>query len=615
MKKISNAQALRRVQDDLKQNYDPNKKLVTICAGTGCRGYGCIKVKEELEAEIKKQNLNVEVRATGCFGFCEKGPLVVIHPEKVFYQQVKIKDVPDIISKTVATGEVLEKLLYRDPQSNETVMREEDVPFYKKQHRLVFGQNGMIDPTRIEDYLILGGYSALAKVLSDMTPEGVISEVKKAGLRGRGGGGFAAGLKWESCRRAHGSPKYVIGNGDEGDPGAYMDRSLMEGNPHSVIEGMIIGAYAIGASEGYIYVRNEYPLAVLHLTLAIASAKEAGLLGKNILGTDFSFDIHINKGGGAFVCGESSALFASIEGRAGEPRAKYIHAVEKGLWDKPTCLNNVETWANVPIIINQGADAYASVGTEGSKGTKIFSLVGKINNTGLIEVPMGITLREIVYDMGGGIPNGRKFKAVQTGGPSGGCIPESLLDLQVDFDKLYEVGSMMGSGGMIVMDDRSCMVDVAKYFLGFLQEESCGKCVPCREGVRRMHEILEDICAGKGKKGDVELLEHISTGVADGSLCALGGSAPNPVLSTIKYFREEYEAHIKDHRCPAGVCKALITYSINPDKCTGCGLCIKVCPTQATSGEKKKPHTINNDLCTRCGACIESCKFDAITVE
>ena len=355
MKKISNAQALRRVQDDLKQNYDPNKKLVTICAGTGCRGYGCIKVKEELEAEIAKQKMDVDVRATGCFGFCEKGPLVVIHPEKIFYQQVKIKDVPDIISKTVATGEVLEKLLYRDPQSNETVMREEDVPFYKKQHRLVFGSNGMIDPTRIEDYLIIGGYSALAKALSEMTPEGVVSEVKKAGLRGRGGGGFLAGNKWESCRRAHGEPKYVIGNGDEGDPGAYMDRSLMEGNPHSVIEGMIIGAYAIGASEGYIYVRNEYPLAVLHLTMAIASAKEAGLLGKNIFGTDFSFDIHINKGGGAFVCGESSALFASIEGRAGEPRAKYIHAVEKGLWDKPTCLNNVETWANVPIIINQGA--------------------------------------------------------------------------------------------------------------------------------------------------------------------------------------------------------------------------------------------------------------------
>ncbi len=615
MKKISNPQALRQLQETLKKDFDPNKKLVTICAGTGCRGYGCIKVKEELETEIKKQGLDVEVRATGCFGFCEKGPLVVIHPEKIFYQQVKEKDVADIVSKTVASGEVLEKLLYRDPDTQQTVLKEEEVPFYKKQLRLVFGQNGMIDPTRIEDYLIIGGYSALAKTLSEFTPEGVISEVKKAGLRGRGGGGFAAGVKWEGSRRAHGEPKYVIANGDEGDPGAYMDRSLMEGNPHSILEGMIIGAYAIGASEGYIYVRNEYPLAVLHLTMAIAAAKEAGLLGKNILGTDFSFDIHINKGGGAFVCGESSALFASIEGRAGEPRAKYIHAVEKGLWDKPTVLNNVETWANVPLIITRGADWYASIGTEGSKGTKIFSLVGKINNTGLIEVPMGMTLREIIYDMGGGIPNGRKFKAVQTGGPSGGCIPESLLDLPVDFDKLYEVGSMMGSGGMIVMDDKSCMVDVAKYFLAFLQEESCGKCVPCREGVRRMREILEDICAGKGKEGDVELLEHLSTGVADGSLCALGGSAPNPVLSTIKYFRQEYDAHIREHRCPAGVCKALITYSIDPEKCTGCTLCSRVCPVQAITGEKKQAHTINNDLCTRCGACIESCKFDAILVK
>ncbi len=392
------------------------------------------------------------------------------------------------------------------------------------------------------------------------------SEVKKAGLRGRGGGGFHAAVKWEGVRKAHGEPKYVIANGDEGDPGAYMDRSLMEGNPHSIIEGMIIGAYAVGAHEGYIYVRNEYPLAVTHLNIAIAAAKEAGLLGKNILGTDFSFDIHINKGAGAFVCGESSALFASIEGRAGEPRAKYVHAVEKGLWDKPTVLNNVETWANVPLIINKGADWYASIGTEGSKGTKIFSLVGKINNTGLIEVPMGTTLYEIIYDMGGGIPKGRKFKAVQTGGPSGGCIPENLLDIPVDFDKLYEVGSMMGSGGMIVMDDTSCMVDVARYFTAFLKEESCGKCVPCREGVRRMSDILEDISAGKGQEGDVELLEKIATGVADGSLCALGGSAPNPVLSTIKYFRDEYDAHIKDHRCPAGVCKALITYSIDRGK-------------------------------------------------
>jgi NADH-quinone oxidoreductase subunit F len=605
----------RQIQDNLTIYYGPKKKFVTICAGTGCRASGSLKVKEALEAEIKKQNMKVEVLATGCLGFCEKGPMVVVHPDKYFYQHVKVEDVPEIVSKTVAKGEVISRLLYRHPDTKKTLFREEDLPFYKKQLRVVFGKNGMIDPAKIDDYLAIDGYQALAKVFSDMTPEAVINEVKKAGLRGRGGGGFHTAVKWEGVRKAHGEPKYVIANGDEGDPGAYMDRSLMEGNPHSIIEGMIIGAYAVGAHEGYMYVRNEYPLAVKHLSVAIEAAKEKGLLGKNILGTDFSFDIKINKGAGAFVCGESSALFASIEGRAGEPRAKYVHAVEKGLWDKPTVLNNVETWANVPLIINRGADWYASIGTEGSKGTKIFSLVGKINNTGLIEVPMGTTLYEIIYDMGGGIPNGRKFKAVQTGGPSGGCIQESLLDIPVDFDKLNEVGSMMGSGGMIVMDDHSCMVDVAKYFLAFLQEESCGKCVPCREGVRRMREILEDICSGKGQEGDVELLEKIATGVADGSLCALGGSAPNPVLSTIKYFREEYDAHIREHRCPAGVCKALITYSIDAEKCTGCGLCIKVCPTQATSGEKKKAHKIDNDKCTRCGACIESCKFDAINVK
>jgi NADH-quinone oxidoreductase subunit F len=614
MKNNSDTQP-RKLKDDLKMNYGPNKKFVAICAGTGCRAYGSLKVKEALEAELKKQNMNVDVIATGCLGFCEKGPMVVIHPDKYFYQSVKVADVPEIVSKTVAKGEVISRLLYRHPETKRTMFREEDMPFYKKQLRVVFGSNGMIDPTKIDDYLVINGYQALGKVLSEMTPEGVINEVKKAGLRGRGGGGFHTAVKWEGVRKAAGEPKYVIANGDEGDPGAYMDRSLMEGNPHSIIEGMIIGGYAVGANEGYIYVRNEYPLAVTHLNIAIEAAREAGLLGKNILGTDFSFDIHINKGAGAFVCGESSALFASIEGRAGEPRAKYVHAVEKGLWDKPTVLNNVETWANVPLIINKGADWYSSIGTEGSKGTKIFSLVGKIRNTGLIEVPMGTTLYEIIYDMGGGITNGRKFKAVQTGGPSGGCIPESLLDIPVDFDKLYEVGSMMGSGGMIVMDDKSCMVDVARYFLAFLKEESCGKCVPCREGVRRMSDILEDICAGKGTEGDIDLLETMSQAIADGSLCALGGSAPNPVLSTIKYFREEYEAHIKDHRCPAGVCKALITYSIDPERCTGCGLCIKVCPTQATSGEKKKAHTIDNNKCTRCGACIESCKFEAINVK
>jgi NADH-quinone oxidoreductase subunit F len=606
----------RQVLDKLTLYYGPKKKFVAICAGTGCRASGSLKVKEALEAELKKQDMNdVDILATGCLGFCEKGPMLIIHPDKYFYQHVKVEDVHEIVSKTVGKGEVISRLLYRHPETKKTLYREEDLPFYKKQHRIVFGQNGMLDPSRIEAYFNINGYQALAKVLSEMTPEAVISEVKKAGLRGRGGGGFPTAIKWEGVRRAHGEPKYVIANGDEGDPGAYMDRSLMEGNPHSVIEGMIIGAYAVGAHEGYIYVRNEYPLAVTHLAIAIKAARENGLLGKNILGTDFSFDIKINKGAGAFVCGESSALFASIEGRAGEPRAKYVHAVEKGLYDKPTVLNNVETWANVPLIINKGADWYASIGTEGSKGTKIFSLVGKINNTGLIEVPMGTTLYEIIYDMGGGITNGRKFKAVQTGGPSGGCIPESLLDIPVDFDKLYEVGSMMGSGGMIVMDDTSCMVDVARYFLEFLKEESCGKCVPCREGIRRMSDILEDICAGKGREGDIELLERMSSAIADGSLCALGGSAPNPVLSTIKYFREEYEAHIKEHRCPAGVCKALITYSIDAEKCTGCGVCVKVCATQAITGEKKKAHLIDKDKCTRCGACIQSCKFDAINVK
>jgi NADH-quinone oxidoreductase subunit F len=605
----------RQILDNLTLYYGPKKKFVAICAGTGCRASGSVKVKEAFEAEFKKQNMDVDVLATGCLGFCEKGPMVIIHPDKYFYQHVQVEDVPEIISKTIAKGEVISRLLYRHPDTQKALFREDDLPFYKKQHRVVFGKNGMIDPSRIEDYFAIDGYQALAKVLGEMTPDAVMSEVKKAGLRGRGGGGFHAAVKWEGVRKAQGEPKYIIANGDEGDPGAYMDRSLMEGNPHSVIEGMIIGAYAVGAHEGYIYVRNEYPLAVEHLTMAIEAARTSGLLGKNILGTEFSFDIHINKGAGAFVCGESSALFASIEGRAGEPRAKYVHAVEKGLYDKPTVLNNVETWANVPLIINKGADWYASIGTEGSKGTKIFSLVGKINNTGLIEVPMGTTLYEIIYDMGGGIPNGRKFKAVQTGGPSGGCIPERLLDIPVDFDKLYEVGSMMGSGGMIVMDDTSCMVDVARYFLEFLKEESCGKCVPCREGIRRMSDILEDICAGRGREGDIEILEKMGTAIADGSLCALGGSAPNPVLSTIRYFRDEYEAHIRDHRCPAGVCKALITYSIDAEQCTGCGVCLKACAVNAITGEKKKPHIIDSEKCTRCGACIQSCKFNAIHVK
>jgi NADH:ubiquinone oxidoreductase subunit F (NADH-binding)/Pyruvate/2-oxoacid:ferredoxin oxidoreductase delta subunit len=448
-----------------------------------------------------------------------------------------------------------------------------------------------------------------------MSPEDVLEEIKKSGLRGRGGGGFPTGSKWESCRKASGDKKYVICNADEGDPGAYMDRSLLEGNPHSVLEGMLIGAYAIGSDEGYIYVRNEYPLAVKHAEMAIAALEELGLMGNDILGSGFSFTLHINRGGGAFVCGESTALVASLEGKVGEPRSKYIHLAESGLWGKPTNLNNVETWANVPVIIKKGADWYSAIGTEGSKGTKIFSLVGKVNNTGLVEVPMGISLREIIFDIGGGIPDGKAFKAVQTGGPSGGCIPESLIDLPVDFDKLKEVGSMMGSGGMIVMDESTCMVDVAKYFVNFLKGESCGKCTPCREGLFRMSQILEGITEGRGQEGDIELLIELGEVMKDASLCGLGQTAPNPVLSTIKYFRDEYEAHIREKRCPAGVCKSLITYEIDPDKCTGCGACKRNCPVECITGEKKEPHTIDQKTCIKCGTCKDVCKFDAITVK
>lgn len=615
MEKITSPDQLKKLQESIVAGRDPEKACITICAGTGCLAYGTQKLIDNFKDEISENKLedSVSVRSSGCHGFCERGPIVVNYPEKTFYQKVGLDDAAEILDKTVAKGEIIDRLLYEEPVTGKKITLENDVPFYNKQMRLLLAQNPEIDPVSTDDYLAVGGYQALAKAVSSMTPEGVIQEVIDANLRGRGGGGFPAGWKWDSTRKAKGDIRYVICNADEGDPGAYMDRSLLEGNPHSILEGMLIGAYAIGSTQGYIYVRNEYPLAVANATLAIDNARQMGLLGKNILGSDFSFDIKIVRGGGAFVCGESSALFASIEGRSGEPRAKYIHATDKGLYDKPTCLNNVETWANVPLIINRGAKWYQSIGTEGSKGTKIFALVGKINNTGLVEVPMGTTLKEIIYDIGGGIPDGREFKAVQTGGPSGGCIPKEYLDTQVDFDELTKLGSMMGSGGMIVMDDRNCMVDVARYFLSFLEEESCGKCTPCRDGVHQMRLILDRITEGNGKEDDIDTLEWMGEAIADGSLCALGGSAPAPVLSTIRYFREEYEAHIRDHKCPAGVCKALITYTINAD-CTGCRLCVKPCPTQAISGEKKLLHLIDQDKCIQCGACYEVCKDEAVIV-
>jgi len=561
MKRKVHTEKLKEIRIEISKARKKQKTCITVCGGTGCHAYGCIKVAQAFKREIKKRNLqdSVEVRTTGCHGFCERGPIVVIQPEGIFYQRIQLKDIKEVISETVRKKKIIDRLLYVDPETKEKTIYEKDVPFYKKQKRIIFGNNGFIDPTEIKDYIAVKGYAALSKVLGRMTPQEVIEEIKNSGLRGRGGAGFRTGLKWEITAKSKGDVKYIVCNCDEGDPGAYMDRSLLEGNPHSVIEGMLIGAYAIGAKEGYVYVRDEYPIAVDNITIAIEQARKYNLLGENILGTDFGFDIFISKGAGAFVSGEETALLASIEGKIGIPKQRPPFPAQKGLWEKPTNINNVETWANVPFIINKGAAWYSKIGTDGSKGTKIFSLVGKINNTGLVEVPMGMTLREIIFDIGGGIPGGKEFKAVQTGGPSGGCIPKELIDLPIDYESLTKAGSIMGSGGMIVMDEKTCMVDVATYFLNFLRDESCGKCLSCREGTQRMWEIVKDISAGKGKESDLALLEELAHVVKDASLCGLGQTAANPVLSTLRYFRDEFESHIKHKKCPAMVCKEIVS--------------------------------------------------------
>ena len=587
-----------------------------ICAGTACHASGRVAVREAIKEELAARGLTekVAVVETGCHGFCEQGPIVVIQPKGVFYPHVRPQDVAAIIEASVQADDVVEKLLYRDPATGQPLALEADIPFYKEQRRLVLSLNGKVDPYSIDDYLTRGGYAALAKVLAEDDPDDIIALIEHSGLRGRGGAGFSTGTKWRFTRRTAGERKYIICNADEGDPGAFMDRSVLEGNPHVVIEGMIIAAFAIGAQEGYVYVRAEYPFAVERLRAALEQARQRGLLGTDILGSGWGFDIQINEGAGAFVCGEETALIASIEGKRGMPRTRPPYPAVSGLWGAPTNINNVETYANVPWIVHNGAEAFAAMGIDESRGTKIFSLTGKVANGGLVEVAMGATLRHIIFTIGGGMLPGRTFKAVQLGGPSGGCLPAEMLDIGIDYEALMASGAIVGSGGLVVVDDTNCMVDLARFFLQFTQDESCGKCVPCRLGTKRMLETLERITEGEGREGDIELLEELSQYIIDGTLCALGGTAPNPVLTTLRYFRDEYEAHINEKRCPAGRCKALITYYIDPEACTGCTLCAKKCPTGVISGEKKQPHVIDVSGCIKCDTCRQVCKFGAVKV-